>query len=86
MNYGYRVGKTINGGMVTTGEREIVPEEARVVERIFREFVAGVSPKQVAKNLNRERVVGIEGESRGDAECRHKREEVARNGRPLAAS
>jgi resolvase-like protein len=27
MNYGYRVVKTINGGIVTTGEREIVPEE-----------------------------------------------------------
>jgi site-specific DNA recombinase len=28
------------------------------VERIFREFVAGVSPKQIAKNLNREGVSG----------------------------
>ena len=28
----------------------------------------------------------IDGESRGDAECRHKREEVTRNRRPLAAS
>jgi hypothetical protein len=42
---------------VTTGEREIVPQEARVVERIFREFVAAVSPKQIA-NLNREGVAG----------------------------
>ncbi len=33
--YGYRVVKTLNGATVTTGEREIVPEEARVVERIF---------------------------------------------------
>ena len=56
--YGYRVVKTLNGATVTTGEREIVPEEARVVERIFREFVAGISPKQLAKNLNRERVAG----------------------------
>ena len=56
--YGYRVVKTLNGATVTTGEREIVPEEARVVERIFREFVAGVSPKQIAKNLNREGVAG----------------------------
>src|SRR5512145_1883325 len=54
--YGFRVVKTLNGATVTTGEREIVPEEARVVERIFREFVAGVSPKQIAKNLNREEV------------------------------
>jgi site-specific DNA recombinase len=50
--------KTLNGGTLTTGEREIVLEEARVVERIFREFVAGVSPKQIAKNLNRDGVAG----------------------------
>ena len=31
--YGYRVVKTISGGSVTTGEREIEPAEAAVVER-----------------------------------------------------
>jgi hypothetical protein len=41
--YGYRVVKTLNGGTVTTGEREIEPGEAAVVERMFREFIAGVS-------------------------------------------
>jgi site-specific DNA recombinase len=56
--YGYRVVKTISGGTVTTGEREIEPAEAAVVERIFREFIAGVSPKQIAKNLNRENIAG----------------------------
>src|SRR5580765_5483135 len=56
--YGYRVVKTISGRTVTTGEREVEPAEAAVVERIFREFVAGVSPKQIAKNLNREGVPG----------------------------
>jgi site-specific DNA recombinase len=56
--YGYRVVKTLNAGTVTTGEREIEPSEGTVVERIFREFVAGVSPKQIAKNLNRDRVAG----------------------------
>jgi len=43
---------------VTTGEREIVADEARIVERIFREFIAGISPKQIAKNMNREGVPG----------------------------
>ena len=43
---------------VTTGEREIEPEEAAVVERIFSDYAAGVSPKQIAKNLNREGVAG----------------------------
>ena len=52
--YGYRVVKTLSGGNVTTGEREIEPAEAPIVERIFREFIAGVSPKQIAKNLNRD--------------------------------
>jgi DNA invertase Pin-like site-specific DNA recombinase len=47
--YGYRVVKALNGGTVTTGEREIEPAEAAIVERMFREFVAGVSPKQIAK-------------------------------------
>ena len=56
--YGYRVLKTLNAGTVTTGEREIDPEQAAVVERIFRDFVAGVSPKQIAKNLNRKAIAG----------------------------
>src|SRR4029077_7281741 len=56
--YGYRVVKALNGGTVTTGEREIELGEAAVVERTFREFIAGVSPKQIAKNLNREGVPG----------------------------
>jgi site-specific DNA recombinase len=56
--YGYRVVKAISGGSVTTGEREIDTAQAPVVERIFREFVAGVSPKQIVKSLNREGVPG----------------------------
>src|SRR5436309_1721718 len=56
--YGYRVVRTLNAGSVSTGEREIEPDEARIVERIFRDFIAGVSPKQIAKNLNRERIAG----------------------------
>jgi site-specific DNA recombinase len=56
--YGYRVVKTLSGGNVTTGEREIEPAQAQVVERIFRDFIVGVSPKQIAKNLNREGVAG----------------------------
>ena len=52
--YGYRVVKALNGGTVTTGEREIERPRPLIVERIFREFVAGVSPKQIAKNLNRD--------------------------------
>jgi site-specific DNA recombinase len=46
--YGYRVVKSLSGGTVMTGDREIEPAEAAIVERIFREFVAGVAPKAQA--------------------------------------
>ena len=54
--YGYRVVRTLNSGSVTTGEREIEPVEAAVVERIFRYFVAGVAPKAIAKKLHADHV------------------------------
>jgi site-specific DNA recombinase len=41
-----------------SGEREIEPAEAAIVERIFREFVAGVAPKAIAKRLNRDGIAG----------------------------
>jgi site-specific DNA recombinase len=56
--YGYRVVRTMTGSTVTTGEREIEPTEASIVQRIFREFIAGHSPKQIAKMLNREGISG----------------------------
>jgi DNA invertase Pin-like site-specific DNA recombinase len=56
--YGYRVLRTLNGATVTTGEREIEPTEAAIVQRIFREFITGHSPKQIAKTLNREGISG----------------------------
>ena len=55
--YGYRVVKALNGGTITTGEREIEPTEAAIVERVFRDF----RYRRVAK-ANRE-----ESESRGCA-------------------
>jgi site-specific DNA recombinase len=56
--YGYRVVRTLNGATMTTGEREIEPTEAAIVKRIFREFTAGHSPKQIVKLLNREGIPG----------------------------
>ena len=58
LGYGYRVVRSIAGTTITTGEREIEPIEASVVERIFREFVGGASPKQIAKRLNQEAIKG----------------------------
>src|SRR6202158_4675209 len=59
--YGYRVVRQFQNGMMTTGEREINPEEAAVIRRIFEHYVAGVSSKQIAKALNSEGVRGPQG-------------------------
>jgi DNA invertase Pin-like site-specific DNA recombinase len=55
--YGYRVRRPTDDGMAT-GEREIVPAEAEVIRRIFRDYAAGASPKALAKRLNAERCPG----------------------------
>src|ERR1035437_5835569 len=56
--YGYRVVRSLDGGTLTTGEREIEHAEATIVLRILREFVSGVSPKEIARRLNREGIPG----------------------------
>jgi hypothetical protein len=40
------------------GGREIHPEQAAIVQRIFRAFVAGVSPKAIGRTLNTEGIAG----------------------------
>ncbi len=52
--YGYRVTRATHGGTATAGDREIVPDEAETIRRIFRDYAAGMSPKAVAKRLNAE--------------------------------
>jgi site-specific DNA recombinase len=37
-----------------TGERQIHVEEAAIVQRIFRDYSAGMSPKAIATRLNGE--------------------------------
>ncbi len=56
--YGYKVTRPTHLGAATTGDREIVPAEAEVIRRIFRDYAAGVSPKALAKRLNAERCAG----------------------------
>jgi site-specific DNA recombinase len=56
--YGYRVVKSLSGGTVTTGERDIEPAEAAIVERIFQEYVAGVAPKAITRRLNVDGIAG----------------------------
>ncbi|WP_415257083.1 recombinase family protein [Sulfitobacter sp.] len=50
-SYGYRARRTV-AGEVLKGEQDINPEEAPIVERIFREYAAGKSPIKIATGLN----------------------------------
>src|SRR5713226_5968198 len=56
ISYGYRVVRVLEGQ--PRGAREIHPEEAAIVQRIFRAFVAGISPKAIGKTLNAEGIPG----------------------------
>ena len=52
-HYGYNVERRLGpDGQQVTGERTINQNEAEVVRRVFDEFAAGKSPKQIAKGLN----------------------------------
>ena len=61
VSFGYRIVRTFENGVVSTGDREIVPEEAEIIRRIFKDYVTGKSPKQIAKDLNREGLRGPRG-------------------------
>ena len=53
--YGYDVVRQLSAdGQEIKGERRINPEQADIVNRIFREYAAGRSPKTIANQLNRE--------------------------------
>jgi site-specific DNA recombinase len=58
-SYGYDVVKSLDAkGEPIRGTRTINEAEAKVVRRIFREYAAGASPKQIATALNRHAVPG----------------------------
>jgi site-specific DNA recombinase len=60
--YGYRVVKRLDpGGEPIRGEREIVPEEAEIIGRIFRDFAAGLSPRRIVNALNQYCIPGPDG-------------------------
>lgn len=65
-SYGYDVVKSLDAkGEAIRGGRTINQAKAAVVRRIFREYAAGASPKQIATALNREAVPGPAGREWG---------------------
>jgi site-specific DNA recombinase len=65
-SYGYDIVRTIgDDGVVSTGERKINDDEARIVRRIFSEYVRGKSPRQIAFNLNKDGIAGPTGKAWG---------------------
>ncbi|MDT3379574.1 recombinase family protein [Labrys neptuniae] len=69
--YGYRVMKKLDAqGEPIRGDREIVPEEARIIRRIFQEFATGKSPKAIAVDLNKDGIPGPLGRHWGDTSVR----------------
>jgi hypothetical protein len=43
------------------GERAVNEHQAEIIRRIFREYIAGVSPRNIAHTLNKEGVPGPQG-------------------------
>ena len=61
VSFGYRIVRRFENGVVSTGEREIVAEEAEIIRRIFKQYLTGAPPRQIAKELNRDGVRGPRG-------------------------
>ncbi len=61
-SYGYKViRKLCDNGTVTKGDREIDDEQANIIRRIFDEFIAGHSARQIATHLNADEIPGPTG-------------------------
>lgn len=62
--YGYAVVRRFGeDGKPVTGEREIVPEKAAIVRRIFEEYAAGKSPLAICRGLERDGIPSATGNS-----------------------
>jgi site-specific DNA recombinase len=72
--FGYDVVRTGCDGTVEAGERRINLAEAKVVHRIFCQYSRGVSPRQIAKALNREGIAGPSGATWGPSTINGNRE------------
>ncbi len=72
--YGYRVVHQLDArGEPIRGERAIFEEQAEIVRRIFREYVAGKGPRRVAADLNREGILSPTGKRWSDTTIRGNR-------------
>ncbi|MEY8838343.1 recombinase family protein [Cribrihabitans sp. XS_ASV171] len=61
-SYGYDVIRRLGSdGQPVTGERQINEREAEIIRRIFSDFVAGHSPKAIARQLNQDGIPGPRG-------------------------
>lgn len=61
-SYGYRVVHQLGAdGELDRGLREIDPEQAEIVRRIFRDYASGTSPLAIARALNAEGIPGPAG-------------------------
>ena len=61
--YGYSMANRIDAnGRAIRGLREIDPDKAKVVKRIFQDYANGRSPKQIAERLNAEGIPGPRGD------------------------
>jgi DNA invertase Pin-like site-specific DNA recombinase/integrase len=62
VSFGYRVRRGLRAdGTPVTGEVEIVPEEAEIVRRVFRDYANGLSPRRIARELNGAGIPGPRG-------------------------
>ena len=65
-SYGYDVVRTIgDNGEPVRGERRINPQQAAIVKRIFSGYARAISPRAIAKQLNKEGVPGPSGKASG---------------------
>lgn len=56
-SYGYKIVRRIlEDGSVSTGEREIDPEQSAVIRRIFTEYANGTPPRRIAGRFNTENI------------------------------
>jgi site-specific DNA recombinase len=74
-SYGYDVVRAVgDDGELNRGDRSINPPQAAVVERIFRDYAKGLSPRAIAKQLNKEGVRSPSGKGWGPSTINGNRE------------